>query len=491
MYTNIEPLSDFERNFQSDELSALGRVWLEKKGDLEKSGEFKQFLKKLQREWAIETGIIERLYSWDRGVTEVLIEQGVDSALIAHRGGLDSSQAEKVSAIIHDQIDIIEGLFGYVSGEQKLSEHFIRNMQAQFTKNQHFVDAVSPDSSLVKIPILRGEYKKLPNNPRRQDGSIHTYSPPEFVKDEMERLVAWQKDYETDVSPEVLAAWLHHRFTQIHPFQDGNGRVARALGTLIFLKAGLFPLVIRDTDRTRYISALESSDEGDLKPLVELFAQRQRSAILAALGLEQQVRQQGFAEEIMSSAVQILRTKFEQRDIKISESYKIAEQLCIVATKRLEELSAVLNNYFSELCERRTKNYTSNVKSAENTSPIRHYYYSQIISVANQMNYYAVMDPYRSWTRLVISTDQLFELVISFHSLGSSKSGILVASAFTFERISSEEAKSEFVNIISATPDVFQFNYAESSESIRKRFQDWLETATAIAFSEWKKRIES
>ena len=43
--------------------------------------------------------------------------------------------------------------------------------------------------------------------------------------------------------PEVEAAWLHHRFGQIHPFQDGNGRVARALATMIFLRAGFVPLV--------------------------------------------------------------------------------------------------------------------------------------------------------------------------------------------------------------------------------------------------------
>ena len=37
---------------------------------------------------------------------------------------------------------------------------------------------------------------------------------------------------------EIEATWLHHRFTQIHPFQDGNGRVARALASLVFF-AGL------------------------------------------------------------------------------------------------------------------------------------------------------------------------------------------------------------------------------------------------------------
>ena len=54
-----------------------------------------------------------------------------------------------------------------------------------------------------------------------------------------------------DVAPEVEAAWLHHRFTQIHPFQDGNGRIARALATLIFVKG--LATAGRSRQRTRQI----------------------------------------------------------------------------------------------------------------------------------------------------------------------------------------------------------------------------------------------
>src|SRR5215217_6828065 len=88
MYQRISAFPDNIGALAMPELAALSKVWLERKSELEKGGAFQEFLKKLQREWAIETGIIERLYSWDRGVTEVLIEQGIDSALIAHRGGL-------------------------------------------------------------------------------------------------------------------------------------------------------------------------------------------------------------------------------------------------------------------------------------------------------------------------------------------------------------------------------------------------------------------
>jgi hypothetical protein len=44
------------------ELESLGALWIGKKAELENTGEFQQFIKKMQREWIIETGIIERLF---------------------------------------------------------------------------------------------------------------------------------------------------------------------------------------------------------------------------------------------------------------------------------------------------------------------------------------------------------------------------------------------------------------------------------------------
>jgi len=78
------------------------------------------------------------------------------------------------------------------------------------------------------------------------------------VQAEMDNLVAWHLAHmERGVSPEVEAAWLHHRFTQIHPFQDGNGRVSRALVTYVLMRADLLPLVIDRDRRTEYLDALE------------------------------------------------------------------------------------------------------------------------------------------------------------------------------------------------------------------------------------------
>lgn len=287
-YSRIEglPSQAAAAKLASSELGELGRRWLAKKGELAHSGEFKAFLQKLLKEWAIETGILERLYTWDRGLTETLIEQEIDAALISRGSGLEPDAAHQAARMIQDQQQVVEGLFPFVKGDQPLSEHFIRAMHEQFTQHQEYTEALARDGALIRVPLLKGQYKKLPNNPRRPDGQMHDFCPPEFVKEEMQRLVSLYKGYASqDMPPEILSAWLHHRFTQIHPFQDGNGRIARALASLVFLKAGLFPLVIRESERTAYIEALEAADQGQLAPLVALFASRQRDSILSALNI--------------------------------------------------------------------------------------------------------------------------------------------------------------------------------------------------------------
>lgn len=491
MYQRIQPLLEEEKKLQDVELSALSKVWTERKDELSTSGEYKQFLKKLQREWAIETGIIERLYSWDRGVTEVLIEQGIDASLISHKGGLNRETAEHVNEIIKDQLDIIEGLFSYVKGDEPLTEYFIRGLQAQFTAHQETTEALTPAGEIVRVPLRKGEYKKLPNNPKRPDGDIHEYCPPEFVEEEMKNLVDWYREYEQSLSPEILSAWLHHRFTQIHPFQDGNGRVARALASLVFLKFNMFPVVIRDADRMIYIDALEHSDRGDLSKLVQLFSKRQRSSILTAIGLKQQVHQQRFAEEVINSAIIVLENKFKVKIEELESVFAVADDLHQIATNRFSSITNILNDKLHTSFPDYQNNYQATFRCADNNSAQKHYYYSQIIKAANQFDYYANLDVYRSWSRLVIVTEQVFEFVISIHGYGYGRNGIMAATAFTFQRVPTEEEGTEYVNVRPSVPELFQFNYAESPENIKVRFNDWLESACTIALSEWKRLIES
>ncbi|MCU0568360.1 MAG: hypothetical protein MUF49_17400 [Oculatellaceae cyanobacterium Prado106] len=86
---------------------------------MRQSGEFQTFSEKLRREIAIETGIIERLYNLDRGITRLLIEQGINEALIPH--GATDRPVKQVVSLIKDQESAIEGLFDFVGGQRMLS----------------------------------------------------------------------------------------------------------------------------------------------------------------------------------------------------------------------------------------------------------------------------------------------------------------------------------------------------------------------------------
>lgn len=80
-----KPFSDLPERaseLSSGEMEALYLVWAEQKDSLVESGELEKFNQRLWREWSIETGIIEGIYSLDRGTTEILLERGIDSSLI-------------------------------------------------------------------------------------------------------------------------------------------------------------------------------------------------------------------------------------------------------------------------------------------------------------------------------------------------------------------------------------------------------------------------
>ncbi len=489
-YERIQPFPDI-KELDVPELRALAAVWQERKAAMEEDGAYKEFLKKLQREWAIETGIIERLYSWDRGVTEVLIEQGIESSIIAHKGGVSEREASHIQALINDHVGIVEGLFSYIKGDEPLTEHFIRGLQAQFTAHQDYTEAITESGEIIQVTLRKGEYKTLPNNPRRPDGEIHTYCPPALTKEEMENLVRMYREAEDSYSPEVKSAWLHHRFTQIHPFQDGNGRVARALASLVFLREGLFPLVIRESDRKEYIDALEKADAGNLGTLVALFARRQRDAILKALGLEQQVLQSKYAEQIISSALEVLRNRFSREQQKVTVVYDHAAKLFGLVEQKFSGLANDLDPQLQTLTPPQRSRYHARFNSADNTSHHRHYFQKQIVDIAKHFDYFANFDRYRSWIRITLTTDQDFDYVVSLHGYGPGDTGILAASAFTYLKAQREEGGTEPVALHPAATDIFQFNYAEAFETTEKRFEEWLESSMAIALAEWKRSLQA
>lgn len=105
------------------------------------------------------------------------------------------------------------------------------------------------------------------------------YQIPELTKnlcdDLKERVNYLPKHTEEDFINMVveLLAWFQHRFVFIHPFRDYNGRIARMLTTLMLLKLNLPPIELKaatESDRKRYLKAMQKADDGDFSLLEEL-----------------------------------------------------------------------------------------------------------------------------------------------------------------------------------------------------------------------------
>jgi len=89
----------------------------------------------------------------------------------------------------------------------------------------------------------------------------------------MHSLVTWLNECDRSVSASVRAAVAHAWLTHIHPFEDGNGRVARLLANSVLQRSGMPPAIVKaSSQRGAYLDALRYSDEGgDIFPLMDLF----------------------------------------------------------------------------------------------------------------------------------------------------------------------------------------------------------------------------
>lgn len=255
--------------------------WERKRKELQKDREqYERFMEQLKRKQAIDTGIIERMYDLKRGITETFIKEGFVDAYLRH--GDSDVENNLLMKYLGDNFEAIDFIFDFVKNDRELSVSYIKELHSLITRHQETTDAIDQFGHHVKIAMLKGEFKSAPNNPVRDD-VIYQYCPPEQVDSEMDNLIRIYNHELSDVHILVKAAFLHHAFVQIHPFQDGNGRIARLLASFVLIKSGLFPLTIDRDEREKYIGALEKADQLEYQNLIDVFSNNQISSIEKAL----------------------------------------------------------------------------------------------------------------------------------------------------------------------------------------------------------------
>ncbi len=149
-----------------------------------------------------------------------------------------------------------------------------RDVVELLIKNQFSIsekDILKMHKLLTKDIDIHAGYKVVPNFLLGRD--VKTTSP-EQVPAEMGKIIEWYGQQKEKLHPLKLASQFHGRFEQIHPFEDGNGRVGRFLINAILIDSKYPPLIVRKSQRIAYLKALENFDKDHQDTLERFLLER-------------------------------------------------------------------------------------------------------------------------------------------------------------------------------------------------------------------------
>lgn len=147
-------------------------------------------------------------------------------------------------------------------GNEPLTETFIRQVHQVMLCEDYKVYRRLPGVETTSYTVHAGRYKTRPNSVITPTGEWFEYASPEETPALMADLVQWYNDAvaEGKLTPIQLAALFHYRYICIHPFEDGNGRIARLMVNFILRRHKWPMMVIRSKNKKAYLNALALSD---------------------------------------------------------------------------------------------------------------------------------------------------------------------------------------------------------------------------------------
>ena len=153
---------------------------------------------------------------------------------------------------IHETENMLEALEFSRKYKSKINEKLIKKFHSIVQKN-------------IEVETL-GQYKRVPNY---IIGVDYWPTHPALVNERMRGLVNWYAFNKTKFHPLELASIFHLKFVMIHPFTDGNGRVARLLFNIILKLHKYHPVIFSVNNKRDYYSVIKNAEQGTYKPFLK------------------------------------------------------------------------------------------------------------------------------------------------------------------------------------------------------------------------------
>ena len=227
--------------------------------------------------------------------------------------------------------DALHKLYDIVHKDLKITESLIKEF--------HKMILVEPYADEL-AEVNPGEWKTIPNYLITLNDERIDFESPEDVPRLMSALINWlnnhidppkRKRHKYNLHPLLIAAGFHVQFIKIHPFGDGNGRMARILTNLIFMLCGYVPAIVKLENGERYYDAINVSSLHSAETLAEFLG----AAVIETLELSIRAGQGKSIEEPgdLDKELKILNEKLKARGREIP--VKSAERVQLVLEKGL------------------------------------------------------------------------------------------------------------------------------------------------------------
>lgn len=143
-----------------------------------------------------------------------------------------------------------------------LTQNFIRTLHKTLLREDYTVYRNLQGGLQTSYVIYAGRYKTIPNSVITRYGDRFEYASPEETPGLMADLIDWYnaEEAKNELSPVELAALFHYRCIRIHPFEDGNGRIARLMVNYILARHDYPMIVVRSRNKSEYLEALHQAD---------------------------------------------------------------------------------------------------------------------------------------------------------------------------------------------------------------------------------------
>ena len=227
---------------------------------------FRSLLQKIRFDWNFHSNNIEG-NTLTYGETKSLLLWGITADGKPLRDHLE----------IKGHNEAVEYIMEIIKGKDiNITEHFIRALHSIIIPEELEIKSITSEGLPTSRSIIPGRYKTQPNNVVTQTGEMYYFTSPEETPPKMNELVNWYNEEisKNQLHPLVIASIFHYKFVRIHPFDDGNGRMARLLMNIILLKFGYPPLIIESTLRNDYLNSLQYADSGDIEKFIMFISER-------------------------------------------------------------------------------------------------------------------------------------------------------------------------------------------------------------------------